>query len=123
MRRPILLVDDDQPSLASLAGALRSRFHVHCADATQPFRDALRLWEAHPDVLLAVVDLRMAGGAGPKERAGLELLAKLKGIRPRARVAIRSAYESHENLAAAALAGADGFIGKDWQRDQLLANV
>jgi response regulator RpfG family c-di-GMP phosphodiesterase len=125
MGLPILLVDDEQPSLEALKGFLSFEFDVVCAGPDNPVPTALRLWRERPDLAIAIVDLNMPDleGGTPTVQAGLNLISQLKKIRSSARVAARSAFETHENLADAAKNDADGFQGKDWEAADIQANV
>lgn len=121
MKRPLLLVDDDQDTLESMRPLVQGQFRVLCAGPDNPVSAALRAWRENADLELAILDLHYAG---QPESAGLDLLTQLKGERPSARIAIRSALQSHDNLADAIRAGADGYMGKkNWSRDNVLANI
>src|SRR5258708_1820051 len=121
----ILLVDDEQESLDTLKPIFKTQFRVVTAAVTDPTADALRLWEADEGLSSAITARSLPDSpppAGPTH-SGYDLIARLKRLRPRARVVARSGHEEHENLAEAVRRGADGFIGKDWSRDLVLGNA
>jgi hypothetical protein len=73
---------------------------------------------------LAILDLHLPGEQKLlSEDVGFELLRELKAARPLSRIAIRSGYETHQNLAKAIDGGVDAFIGKDWKPADVLANI
>jgi CheY-like chemotaxis protein len=121
----ILLVDDVPYGLAALAAMLRRRFKVLGADPDDAARSALDLWQREADACLAVVDLSLPGSAGePKSvDVGFRLIADLKQLRPQSWVAARSAYDTPENFARAVALGVDGFMGRDWPRKDVLADI
>jgi CheY-like chemotaxis protein len=120
----ILLVDDIAYGLAATAAMLRGRFQVLCADPDDPVRSALDCWGRQDDVRLAVVDLSLPGGAcEPTVDVGFRLIADLKRLRPKSWILARSAYDTPENLARAVAVAADGFIGRDWPRKDVLGNA
>ena len=128
MKHKILLVDDEADSLDSMRDLLEGEFRVLCAEPADPVRSARALWGEHFDLRLAILDLHMPDAPGGQSRlqseeVGFGLAADLKAARPRSRIAIRSGYETHQNLARAIVEGADAFIGKGWDRGSVLANV
>src|SRR5690349_5513275 len=107
---------------------LTSQFHVLCAGPTDPARSAVQRWQDHADLELAILDLHMPASdlqiPGSERRpqsedVGFELVAALKAIRPQSRIAVRSGYETHQNLVRAVAGGVDAFIGKGWDRDSV----
>lgn len=125
MMMRILVVDDEGGSIASMAAQLKRAYRVLTAGPDDPVPKALDAWQGNPDLRLAIVDLKMpsAHGSMRSEDVGFNLIAQLKTIRPDARVAVRSAFGTHENLARAIKVGADAFISKDWEAPDFQANV
>lgn len=125
MGMKILIVDDEKDGLASMAGQLKEEYDVLWAGPQDPVPKAIEIWSGNPDLRLAIVDLRMPSAYGniKSEDVGFRLIADLKRMRPGGRVAVRSAMETHENLARAIKVGADAFIGKNWKPPDFQANV
>lgn len=125
MRRKILIVDDEGDHLYAMETMLRDDFAVVLAGPDNAVEDAISLWDRDSQLRLAIVDLKMPGlnRESSSEQCGVKLIGLLKGIRRDARIAVRSAVQSHENLAKAIESGADAFIGKDWNAAEFLKNV
>jgi two-component system nitrate/nitrite response regulator NarL len=71
--------------------------------------------EKEPD--LTLLDLNLKGSGG------LEILSTLKGEDPSRRVVVLTVSDAPEDLMAAIRAGADGYLLKDMEPEQLLARV
>ena len=79
-------------------------------------RDALRLvGELAPDV--AVMDLKMPG------LTGVETTLQMSSIAPRTRVVVLTISVDDEDVMAAVMAGACGYLLKDSSIDQLIAGI
>lgn len=109
--KSLLLVDDDELLRERMGRALAARgLDVRVATDGQ---DALRLArEAPPD--LAVLDLKMPGPTG------LETLAALKKIVPDVRAVILTGYGSIANAVEALHQGAENYVTKPADADQVL---
>jgi DNA-binding NarL/FixJ family response regulator len=68
-----------------------------------------------PDVVL--MDLALPG------TSGCEMLAKIKGLAPRARTLVLTAHDGEENIRAALSAGADGYMLKATNRAELVPAI
>jgi DNA-binding response OmpR family regulator len=114
--RPVILVCDDELPLRELIkAALGERFDcVEAEDAVQ----AEEVLAATP-VAAVVLDVMLPG------KSGLELLADLRG-RPESAdtpVVVVSAWQSDADRRAAEAAGADAFVGKPFDPDELVRVV
>ena len=101
--RKLLLVDDDAPLRRSLARALERRgFEVLAAEGGGDARDLAV--EHKPD--FAVLDLRLAEGSG------LDLVSRLRELRPDMRIVIVTGYGNIATAVAAIKAGAVDYLAK-----------
>lgn len=110
--RVALVIDDDSIFRDRLARSLERRgWSPHQAGCA---KDALELARLQtPD--LAIIDLRLAG------ESGLDLLAELREILPDAFVLILTGYGSIATAIQATRLGADHYLGKPADADQILA--
>jgi DNA-binding NarL/FixJ family response regulator len=69
------------------------------------------------DLTLAIVDLRMPGLSAPKD------IARLRLLRPDARIVVLSASEAREDILDAMAAGAHGYIVKSQHTDELIGKL
>jgi two-component system response regulator DevR len=100
----VLLVDDHEMILESLASALGSRPEIELVGSAASIRELQDLHAAHPDVVL--MDYRLPDGTGAD---GCRLV---KARWPDARVIILTGYDADGAALAAVTAGADGFLLK-----------
>jgi DNA-binding NarL/FixJ family response regulator len=101
----VVLVDDSPAFVASARRSLALESGADVVGWAFTADEAVAVAQAErPDLVLA--DLRMPGSDG------LELTRRLKQLVPAPRVVIVTLYEEWEHRAAAAEAGADGFIRK-----------
>ena len=109
---PLLLVDDDLVFRERLGRALQSRGYAPrlAGDAAS----ALVLAETGP-VAAAVLDLNLAGSSG------LDLIAPLRRLHPRARLLVLTGYGSIANALQAVRLGADDYLTKPADADQIAA--
>lgn len=108
----ILVVDDAFMLRDRLAVAFQQRgFRVETAE---DYDQAINVFSARPTDL-AVLDLRMPG------RSGLDLLQKIKQLRPATRVLILSGFGSIATGIDAVRLGATNFISKPADADDILA--
>jgi len=68
-----------------------------------------------PDLVLTDLEL--------PERSGIELLARLTHLVPKARKLVLTAHSGEEHVRAALHAGADGYVLKDADRDELILAI
>ena len=112
-----ILIVDDEPDIADL---FRQRFRrevrqgqyvLHFADSGE---EALcRLAEIRPELIVILSDINMPG------MDGLELLRKVKGLRPELPVLMVTAYGDEERRHRADELGAAAFLTKPVDFDQL----
>ena len=109
--KSILLVDDDEFLRERMSRAMAARgLLVRTAEnAEQALAEAK---ETPPD--LAVLDLKMPG------MTGIELLKQLKVISPNTRVVMLTGYGSIANTVEAMQAGAENYVTKPADADQVL---
>ncbi len=108
----VLLVDDEQPILRSLSHYLSKRdFNVKLAICGE---DALTELSSAPSIDLVITDLVMA------EMDGLEVLKKIKSIDNLIGVFILTGHGNMEMAIEALRSGADDFILKPCDADELI---
>lgn len=108
----ILLVDDTFVLRDRLAEAFRQRgFRVETAGT---YDEAVVVFQERPTEL-AVLDMRMPG------RSGLELLQRIKKLRPETEVVMLSGFGSIAAGIDAVRAGAVNFLSKPADADEILA--
>jgi len=114
---PVLLVDDD-PSARVIATAVLRRKEYPVVEASDG-AEAFRLFQANPEIRLAVVDLEMPG------MGGAELVRRLRASARGPQLAIVVLTGSREPEAEADLleAGADDYIQKPLDPRLFLARV
>lgn len=109
--KSLLLVDDDELLRERMGRALASRgLQVRTAASGA---EALALAREQPPEL-AVLDLKMAG------MTGLETLRELKAIAPTVRAVILTGYGSIANAVEALHQGAENYVTKPADADQVL---
>jgi len=108
----ILLVDDDVTLRERLARALRERgYDVRTAGSADEAMEQVRA--DSPE--LAVLDLRMPG------RSGLDLLREMREHDPATRILVLTGYGSIATAVEATKLGAEGYLPKPVDADELLA--
>lgn len=114
-----LLVADDQSLIrTAVVELLRATDDIEVVGEAVNGQEALRLArEAHPDVVL--MDIRMPVMDGIEATAMIRADAALSSTR----VLILTTFEEDEYLLAALRAGADGFIGKGAEPDEIARGV
>lgn len=100
LRRGVAQLIEDEPFLALAGEAGDGRSGVELAR-----REA-------PDLIL--LDLNMAG------MGGVETISALRGAGVRAQIVVLTVSDSHDDLTAAMNAGADGYLLKDMEPEDLL---
>jgi two-component system response regulator HydG len=110
----VLVVDDDQANLSSLATTFeRENWKALTASNGKEALDLLR--QSPVDVVLT--DLAMPG------IDGLDLLKNLKKLRPETEVILMTAYGTVEKAVEAMKEGADDFVTKPFKRAQIVKAV
>ncbi len=112
----ILLVDDHPTVHFGLKHLLESAAGTEVAGEAGNAADAVRLaGELRPDVVL--LDLRLG------EDSGIEVCREIKALPDAPRVLIFTAHTGVEDVAAATLAGADGYLHKGVAGEELIDAV
>ena len=108
----ILLVDDDEVLRERLATAIRARgYEVRTAgNSDEAMREV-----AKDSPEMAVLDLRMPG------RSGLDLLREMREHDPATRILVLTGYGSIATAVEATKLGAEGYLPKPVDADELLA--
>ena len=114
----ILIVDDDPSVTASLALLLKQAGYASHA-ASSP-ADALAWLDTHPCELV-VQDMNFSRRTTGEE--GLDLLARIKALRPGVPVVLITAWGSIQLAVQGMKAGATDFITKPWTHEQILQTV
>ena len=114
----ILIVDDDPSVTASLALLLKQAGYASHAAASPA--DALAWLEAHACDLV-VQDMNFSRRTTGEE--GLDLLARIKTLRPGVPVVLITAWGSIQLAVEGMKAGATDFITKPWTHEQILQTV
>ena len=114
MEGRILIIDDEAAIRDSLEALLMLEgFQVEMATEGVSGMDMLTASEY--DLLL--LDLSMPGDSG------IELLPRIKRLRPELPVIMITAYGTVGNVVEALRAGADNFVQKPWDNEKLLADI
>jgi DNA-binding response OmpR family regulator len=115
-RVPRILVADDEPALRALVVVTLGSEYA-CDEADSGDAALTRLRDTHYD--LVVLDLMMPG------RSGFDVLEEMRADE-RLRdvpVVVMSAWQSAEDTEGALAAGADSFVSKPFQPEELLGAV
>ena len=111
-QRTLLIVDDDEPLRSRLAQAMRARgYQVETAASVA---EALVRAKSKPPEF-AVVDLRLIDGYG------LDIVPKLRQVRPDMRIVILTGYGNIASTVAAVKAGAVDYLAKPADADEIEA--
>lgn len=113
MRKDVLIVDDEPAIRRLLVGALDRAAITHAEAATAA--DALRLAQAVPAPLVVLLDL------GLPDRDGLEVVPQLAALG--LSVIVLTARDATEEKVAALDLGADDFVTKPFDSEELLARI
>jgi two-component system NtrC family response regulator len=114
----ILIVDDDPSVTASLALLLKQAGYATHSAASPA--DALAWLDAHPCELV-VQDMNFTRRTTGEE--GLDLLGRIKALRPGVPVVLITAWGSIQLAVQGMKAGATDFITKPWTHEQILQTV
>ncbi len=114
MKTSILVVDDEKDTRELMARALADDYTVTTAADAEL---ALKALAADPSIALMLSDVRMPGASG------LELLKLAKQARPKLACILLTAYGTVDQAVEAMKEGADDFITKPVNLDQLEARV
>jgi len=115
-RHTVLVVDDHPLFRKGVAQLLAMEPSIEVVGEAGNGAQALALVEQHePDLIL--LDLNL------KAESGLDILAALKADDPSRRVVMLTVSDAAEDLIGAIRAGADGYLLKDMEPEQLLDRV
>lgn len=102
----VLVVDDHPVVRVGLRTLLQQSGDVEVVGETGDAREAVRLaGELEPQ--LVILDLRLRG-----ERSGVEACREIRGLPDPPRVLFHTAHNTADDVSAATLAGADGYLYK-----------
>ncbi len=108
----ILLVDDQAIVRAAFQSLLERNGHFKVVGSAGDARSAIALAaERKPD--LAILDITMAG------MSGIDAVGPLKKASPKTRVLMASQHEAMKFVQQALQAGADGYLSKDSEPEEL----
>jgi DNA-binding NarL/FixJ family response regulator len=112
----VLLVDDHPTFRFGLKYLLSSVEGVEVVGEAESVTEAVRLArDLRPDLVL--LDLRLGEGSG------IEACREIKALQSAPRVLVLTAHTSVEDVAGATLAGADGYLHKGVEGEQILDAV
>lgn len=113
MRKDVLIIDDEPAIRRLLTGALDRNALAHVEAATAG--EALRIAGAEPGPLVALLDL------GLPDRDGLEIVPQLAALG--IAVIVLTARDATDEKVAALDLGADDFVTKPFDSEELLARI
>ena len=112
----ILLVDDHIAMRMGISSAIENEDDMEVIAEAGRGKDAVAIaLEQHPDVI--IMDLRMP------EQSGIETIKEIKKDWNRAGILVYSSFASGEEIFNAFQSGADGFVVKDMELEQLLEAI
>jgi two-component system, NarL family, nitrate/nitrite response regulator NarL len=112
----ILIIDDHPLFRKGLMQLIQTAEEFDIVGEASGGKDGIALALAlHPDMIL--LDLNM------KDMSGIEVLGKLKASDIEARIIMLTVSDHAEDLVAALRAGADGYLLKDMEPEDLLTNI
>lgn len=115
-KQSILIIDDHPLFRKGLMQLIQTAAEFDIVGEASGGKDGIALALAlHPDMIL--LDLNM------KDMNGIEVLTRLKSADIDARIIMLTVSDHAEDLVAALRAGADGYLLKDMEPEDLLANI
>ena len=115
-KQSILIIDDHPLFRKGLMQLIQTADEFDIVGEASGGKDGIALALAlHPDMIL--LDLNM------KDMNGIEVLTRLKSADIDARIIMLTVSDHAEDLVAALRAGADGYLLKDMEPEDLLANI
>jgi two-component system nitrate/nitrite response regulator NarL len=115
-KQSILIIDDHPLFRKGLMQLIQTAEEFDIVGEASGGKDGIALALAlHPDMIL--LDLNM------KDMNGIEVLTRLKSSDIDARIIMLTVSDHAEDLVAALRAGADGYLLKDMEPEDLLANI
>jgi CheY-like chemotaxis protein len=116
MKPRLLIVDDDEVVTQQLYWTLCDDYDVITAKDMQSAVRRVTIYEPE----LAILDLHLPPAVNSPD-VGLRILEFIKAHIPEAKVLVISASENIETQEACRAGGADGFLDKPFETEQLLA--
>jgi len=115
-KQSILIIDDHPLFRKGLMQLIQTAEEFDIVGEASGGKDGIALAHAlHPDMIL--LDLNM------KDMSGIEVLTQLKSADIDSRIIMLTVSDNAEDLVAALRAGADGYLLKDMEPEDLLANI
>jgi two-component system response regulator AtoC len=114
MTKKILIVDDEEGVRESLKLILGDQYNLIL---TEDGSQALECLKNAPDIGLVLMDIKM-----PKMN-GLEVLERMKELRPDLKVIMITGYKSTETVTEAVRLGACGYIVKPFKAEEIAKTV
>jgi DNA-binding NarL/FixJ family response regulator len=112
----VVVIDDHRVFTDLLALAIDGQPDLRCVAVANTVQDGLAKAAVYPfDV--AVVDLQLPDGGG------LSVIARLREIRPTARIVVLTGYPRADLMRQSLERGADAFLAKDGALPQILAGI
>jgi len=116
LKQTILIVDDHPLFRKGLIQLIQSAEEFDIVGEASGGEEGIeRAYELHPDMIL--LDLNM------KDMSGIEVLKVIKAADMDSRVIMLTVSDNADDLVAALRAGADGYLLKDMEPEDLLANI
>ena len=116
MKPRVLIVDDDDAITQQLYWTLSDDYDVMTANDMQTAIRRATIYEP----AVSIVDLHLPPTV-ERPDVGLRILEYLKGHLPKSKVLVISSADSFETQKACYAVGADGFLDKPFEIEQLLA--
>lgn len=115
-RQSILIIDDHPLFRKGLSQLIQSAEEFEIVGEASGGKDGIALaLDLHPDIIL--LDLNM------KDMSGIDVLKALKPADIDSRIIMLTVSDSADDLIAALRAGADGYLLKDMEPEDLLINI
>jgi len=115
-KQSIMIIDDHPLFRKGLIQLIQSSEEFDIVGEASGGKDGIALaHELHPDMIL--LDLNM------KDMSGIDVLTSLKSSDSDSRIIMLTVSDNAEDLIAALRAGADGYLLKDMEPEDLLANI
>ena len=114
---PVLLVDDHQLVLEGVQVLLRRLPDVSVAATANSGVQALAQLQAHPDILVALLDLNMP------QMSGVELMRAIQAAHPQVKMLALSMFHDHLSVQEVLAAGGAGYLLKSTTEVELGAAI
>ena len=114
MTKKILICDDEEGVRESMRLVLGDTYDLIVTETPE---ECLNTFQNTPDIGLVFLDIKM-----PK-MSGLDVLKEMKSLREDMKIIIVTGYKSVETAAEASKLGADGYIIKPFESEDILRVV